>query len=62
MHTVSIVARVVGPCLEGLHAKRAAACQRVVVAVVLGAALSLSAIALGMRSVTSYRHRIKRGS
>ena len=59
MHAVSIVARVVGPCLHGLHAKRAAACQRVVVAVVLGAALSLSGIALGVRSVTGYRHRVK---
>lgn len=59
MHAVSIVARVVGPCLHGLHAKRAAACQRAVVAVVLGAALSLSAIALGVRSVTGYRHRVK---
>jgi hypothetical protein len=45
--------------LHGLHAKRVAACQRAVVAVVLGAALSLSGIALGVRSVTGYRHRIK---
>jgi hypothetical protein len=45
--------------LHGLHAKRAAACQRVVVAVVLGAALSLSAIALGVRAATRYRHRVK---
>ena len=59
MHAANIVARVVGPCLHGLHAKRAAACQRVVVAVVLGAALSLSAIALGIRTATRYRHRIK---
>ncbi|MDH3437731.1 MAG: hypothetical protein OEN48_12180 [Betaproteobacteria bacterium] len=59
MHAVSIVARVVGPCLHGLHAKRAAACQRAVAAVVLGAALSLSGIALGVRSVTGYRHRVK---
>lgn len=59
MHAVGIVARVVGPCLHGLHAKRAAACQRVVVAVVLGAALSLSAMALGMRAATRYRHRVK---
>jgi hypothetical protein len=42
-----------------LHAKRVAACQRVVVAVVLGAALSLSGIALGVRSVIGYRHRVK---
>ena len=59
MHAHSIVARVVGPCLHGLHAKRAAACQRVVVSVVLGAALSLSAIALGIRAGTRYRHRVK---
>ena len=59
MHAGSIVARVVGPCLHGLHAKRAAACQRVVAAVVLGAALSLSAIALGVRSAAGYRHRVK---
>lgn len=59
MHAVSIVARVVGPCLQGLHAKRAAACQRAVVSVVLGAALSLSGIALGVRSVIGYRHRVK---
>lgn len=59
MHAVRIVARVVGPCLHGLHAKRAAACQRAVVSVVLGGALSLSGIALGMRSATGYRHRVK---
>ena len=59
MHAEHIVARVLGPCLHGLHAKRAAACQRAVVAVVLGAALSLSAIALGVRSATGYRHRVK---
>jgi len=59
MHAGSIVARVLGPCLNGLHAKRAAACQRAVIAVLLGASLSLSAIALGVRSATAYRHRIK---
>ena len=59
MHAGSIVARVLEPCWDGLHAKRAATCQRAVVAVVLGAALSLSAIALGVRSATGYRHRIK---
>jgi len=59
MHAEDIVARVVGPCLHGLHAKRAAACQRAVVAVLLGAALSLSAIALSVRSRSAYRHRIK---
>jgi hypothetical protein len=59
MHADSIVARVLGPCWYGLHAKRVAACQRAVVAVVLGARLSLSTIALGVRSPSAYRHRIK---
>ena len=59
MHAQSIVARVIGPCLEQLHAKRAAACLRAVVAVVFGSALSLSAIALVMRSSARYRHRLK---
>jgi len=59
MHAHNIVTRVVGPCLNRLHAKRAAACQRAVVAVLLGAALSLSAIALGVRSAAGYRHRVK---
>jgi len=45
--------------LEQLHAKRAAACQRAVTAVVSGAALSLSAIALGISARTHYRHRLK---
>jgi hypothetical protein len=59
MHATTIVTRVLAPCLNGLHAKRAAACQRAVMAVLLGAALSLSAIALGVRATTAYRHRIK---
>jgi hypothetical protein len=59
MHAGNIVAQVLDPCLCELHAKRAAACQRVVVAVVFGAALSLSAIALGIRAATRYRHRVK---
>ncbi|MDB5903381.1 MAG: hypothetical protein JWM26_2259 [Betaproteobacteria bacterium] len=59
MHAASIVTRVLGPCLEGLHVKRAAACQRAVLAVVLGATLSLSGIALAVRSGAGYRHRIK---
>ncbi len=59
MHAGSIVSRVLGRCLDGLHATRAAACQRAVIAVLLGAALSLSGIALGVRSASAYRHRIK---
>lgn len=59
MHAEAIVARVLGPCWLGLHAKRVAAFQRAVLAVVLGAALSLSAIALGVHAATRYRHRVK---
>ena len=59
MHAAAIVARVLDSCLAGLHAKRAAACQRVVVAVVVGAALSLSAIAARLGAQSAYRHRIK---
>jgi len=59
MHAATIVARVLDSCLSGLHAKRAAACQRAVVSVVLGAALSLSAIAARLSGGSAYRHRIK---
>ena len=59
MHAGNIVAQVLEPCLCQLHTKRGAACQRVVLAVVLGAALSLSTIALGIRAATRYRHRVK---
>lgn len=60
MHATVIVARVLEPCLAVLHRKRAAALQGAVVAVVLGAALSLSSLALGMTGMVSLRHRVKR--
>lgn len=59
MHAKHIVARVLEPCLNQLHAKRAAALQRSVLAVVLGGALSLSSIALAMCGTLGLRHRIK---
>ena len=59
MHASQIVARVLKPCLSELHAKRAAALQRAVSAVVLGGALSLSSIALAMSGMLGLRHRIK---
>ena len=59
MHAKHIVARVLEPCLNGLHAKRVAALQRAVLAVVLGGALSLSSIALAMCGALGLRHRIK---
>ena len=60
MHASVIVARVVGPCLSQLHAKRVMALQRAVVAVVLGGALSLSSVALAMSGAVALRHRVKR--
>lgn len=59
MHAKLIVARVLNPCLSQLHAKRAAALQRSVVAVLLGGALSLSSIALAMVGAVGVRHRVK---
>jgi hypothetical protein len=60
MHAKLIVARVLNPCLSELHAKRAAALQRAVAAVLLGGALSLSSIALAMAGTVGLRHRVKR--
>jgi len=59
MHAKLIVARVLNPCLRGLHAKRGAALQRAVTAVLLGGALSLSSIALAMAGAVGLRHRVK---
>jgi hypothetical protein len=59
MHAANIVARIVGPCLAGLHAKRTQALQRAVVALLFGGVLSLSALALSLRAPTYYRHRLK---
>ena len=60
MHAKLIVARVLNPCLSELHAKRAAALQRSVAAVLLGGALSLSSIALAMSGAVGLRHRVTR--
>lgn len=59
MHAKLIVSRVLNPCLSELHAKRSAALQRAVAAVLLGGALNLSSIALAMASAVGLRHRIK---
>lgn len=59
MHVRQIVAQILRPCLQGLHAKRTQALQRVVTALLLGGRLSLSALALSMRSPTHYKHRLK---
>lgn len=60
MHASAIVTRVLGSCLSRLHAKRAMALQRAVVAVLTGGALSLSCVALAMSGTVALRHRIKR--
>ncbi len=59
MHAKEIVARILGPCFAGIHAKRVAALQRAVVALLCGGVVSLSALALAMRSPTYYKHRLK---
>ena len=59
MHAANIVARILGPCLEGMHAKRIHALQRAVVALLCGGVVSLSALALSMRAPTFYKHRLK---
>jgi hypothetical protein len=59
MHAANIVARILGPCLVGIHAKRVQSLQRAVMALLVGGVLSLSALALAMRSPTYYRHRLK---
>jgi hypothetical protein len=59
MHAAKIVARILEPCLAGMHAKRVQSLQRAVVALLFGGVLSLSALALAMRAPTYYRHRLK---
>ncbi len=59
MHVATIVARILAPCLTELHVKRAQALQRSVVALLIGGRVSLSALALSVPSLTSYRHRLK---
>jgi Transposase DDE domain len=59
MHAAKIVARILGPCLAGMHAKRIHALQRAVAALLCGGVVSLSALALSMRAPTFYKHRLK---
>ena len=56
MHARKIVARIVGPCLTGLHAKRAQALLRAVSAELSGGALSLLARTNGVR--LAYLHKL----
>jgi hypothetical protein len=59
MHAEGIVARILEPCLVGLHAKRVAALKRAVVAVLQGGTVSLSAIAVHLCGGIALKHRLK---
>ena len=59
MHVATIVARILAPCLAGLHRKRVHALERAVVALLCGGVVSLSALAQSMRAPVYYRHRLK---
>lgn len=59
MHARTIVTRVIGPCLQQLHRKQAAALARAVCAALMGGVISLSAIALSLNGVIRFKHRLK---
>jgi hypothetical protein len=59
MHAASIVARVLGPCLVGLHRKRVDALMRSCAGLLDGGVVSLSAIALRVGGSIAFKHRLK---
>ena len=59
MHARTIVAQVIGPCLEGLHRKRSAALMRATTGLLNGGVSSLSGIALRLGGSTRLKHRLK---
>jgi len=59
MHAHAIVARVLAPCLESLHAKRARAMTDMVEALLQGGRASLSAIAQHLPRPCTFKHRLK---
>ena len=59
MHAQAILARVLGPCLKTMHAKRSAALRRATAALLHGGITSLSSIALSLDGEIAYKHRIK---
>jgi hypothetical protein len=59
MHAEAIVARVLKPCLDWLHAKRVEALLRATTALLRGGVTSLSAIALHLGNGTKMKHRLK---
>ncbi len=59
MHVLTMVARVLAPCLEILHAKRAQALMGVTAALLCGGRASLSAVALHLSRPCAFKHRLK---
>lgn len=59
MHAEGIVARILGPCLTGMHTKRAGALLRATAALLYGGRTSLSAIALHLCPDIAFKHRLK---
>lgn len=59
MHASGILARVLGPCLASLHAKRQQALLRATAGLLRGGITSLSAIALGLDGSIALKHRLK---
>ena len=59
MYAETILARVLAPCLESLHAKRAAVVLRATAALLQGGIASLSVIALRLGGDITLKHRIK---
>lgn len=59
MHATAILARVLGPCLAQLHAKRKQTLVRATAALLSGGVTSLSAIALRLSGETTLKHRLK---
>jgi len=59
MHARKIIARVLGPFLKGMHAKRAEALLRATLGLVCGGRTTLSAIALHLGGDIGYKHRLK---
>ncbi len=59
MHATAILARVLGPCLAQLHAKRKQSLLRATAGLLFGGIASLSAIALSLSGATTLKHRLK---
>lgn len=59
MHARTIVARVLEPCLKGMHAKRVEALLRATMGLLYGGRTTLSAIALHLSGDIGYKHRLK---